>query len=191
MMLKRGNRGTRQVDNIKEVATGEVKIGAAGDSLVVSALGSCVAVVALDRVRRIGGIAHVMLPGQAAPEKAAVRHRYAVDAISELLDQLAFLGSSPKDLTVCLAGGGNVLEREQDLICARNIASVTEVVAEKGLAIAASSLGGTRRRRVKLDIAQGSVLCREGNEGEAVLWSPKEPVPAVTPAGPADNRTRT
>lgn len=173
--------------NVEEVATGEVKVGTAGTTLVVSALGSCIAVIAIDRSRGIGGIAHVMLPGQAAPAKAAVRHRYAVDAVNELLEQLASRGSCPSDLTVCLAGGGNVLEREDDLICARNIASITEVVAEKGLAVAASSLGGIRRRRVKLDIAHVRVLCREGDDRETVLWSPEMQIPApmFAPAGPA------
>jgi chemotaxis protein CheD len=156
--------------NGQEVPTGEVRVGPAGATLVVSALGSCIAVVAFDLARKVGGIAHVMLPGQAAPAKAAVRHRYAVDAVNELLAQLSSLGSTPGDLTICLAGGANVLEREEDLICARNIASVTEVVSEKGLAVVARSLGGTRRRRIKLDVARGCVQCRVGDDGETVLW---------------------
>ena len=157
---------------VEEVTTGEVKTGTEDATLVVSALGSCIAVMVLDREQKVGGIAHVMLPGQAAPAKTGVRHRYAVDAVSELLERLLALGSRMSDLTVCLAGGGNVLEREQDLICTRNIASVTEVITEKGLAVAASSLGGTRRRRVKLDIGRGRFLCRIGDDLETELWSP-------------------
>jgi chemotaxis protein CheD len=158
--------------DIQEVLTGEVKVGSPGTVLIVSALGSCVAVVVQDRRRRTGGIAHVMLPGKAAPSKTEVRHRYAEDSVSELLERLCESGSEIGDLTVCVAGGANVLERQDDTICSRNIASVTGILEEKGLDIAASSLGGTLRRRVRLDIERGQVLLAVGDGGEQVLWQP-------------------
>ena len=169
---------------IEEVLTGEVKIGSSGTMLVVSALGSCVAVMIQDRTRRVGGIAHVMLPGVAAPDKAAVRHRYAADSVNELLDRLITSGSRLSDLTVCAVGGANVLERRDDTICSRNIASVMEIIREKRLTIAASSLGGILRRRVRMDIEQGEVLCTIGDEGEQVLWAPGAGMARDEAAGP-------
>lgn len=154
-----------------DVLTGEVKIGALGAVLTANALGSCVAVMMLDRPRKIGGIAHVMLPGRASAARQTFRLRYAEDAVDELLRLLREAGSHLEDLTVCIAGGANVLERSEDVICERNIGSVTRTLLDRGIIISARSVGGTRRRRVKLNIEHGCFFCAIGDGQEHLLWS--------------------
>ncbi|MBA4373374.1 MAG: hypothetical protein C0402_11015 [Thermodesulfovibrio sp.] len=170
-MERSGGRSDHEAGRaIVEVSTGEVKTGDAATVFSVSALGSCIAVIAYDPFRLVGGIAHVMLPGKSGKKPCDEKLRYADDAIAELLARMEAHGSPRSELVVCLAGGGNVLQRSDDSICTMNIGSVLEVLSLRGIPVAAQSLGGNRRRRVKLDITKGCILCAEGNEKETILW---------------------
>ncbi len=155
---------------IDEVATGDVRTGRPGTAFVASALGSCVAVAAVDPRTAVGGIAHVMLPGRSRPGSAAERLRYAEDAIDELMLQLDSLGADRENLWIVLAGGGNVLNRPGDTVCLSNIRSVTESLSRRGLTVVNRSLGGTKRRRFMLDIAAGCASCRIGDGEEEIIW---------------------
>jgi len=156
---------------IEEVSTGEVKTASAGTTLVASALGSCIAVVVYDPQKGTGGIAHLMLPGTAKDRSSCERFRYAEDGIEELLRQMTGRGSDMSDLCVVVAGGANVLNRKDDTICRMNIGSALEVLQRSNLTISANSLGGVQRRRVRLNIRRGCVLCTIGNGPETLMWT--------------------
>lgn len=162
------------LDNVtfQEVCTGEVRSAGRRGTLVSNAIGSCIAVMIVDQEKRTGGIAHVMLPGSAESSRFEHPLRYAENAIDELLRQMKKLGSSASGLTAVLAGGGNVLQRPDDTICSTNIKSVLGILAHRGVPIAASSLGGTQRRKVRLEIATCSVFQSLGDAREEVLWHP-------------------
>ena len=154
---------------IEDVAVGGVIV--TGEKIVLRsmALGSCIGLTAYDVGAKTGAIAHIMLPG-AAPDKTVEKTRYAANAIDCVLDQMGELGSGPADIEVCLVGGGNVLEREDDGICENNMDSVKRILQDKGIAVRASVLGGTQRKSVSIDIETGDVRCREGDAGEKLLW---------------------
>ncbi|MBD3392576.1 MAG: hypothetical protein GF418_10840 [Chitinivibrionales bacterium] len=158
---------------IIDVQTGQVALAANGAQLVSAAIGSCVAVVAYERKKKMGGIAHVMLPGKAPRNDGTGRPveplRYAANAIGELLRRFRKAGGSTKDISICIAGGGNVLERPDDSICECNIASVHEVIEQHGMVVLAQSVGGNRRRRVRLDLDTGKLYCAEGDGRERVM----------------------
>jgi chemotaxis protein CheD len=156
---------------VLDVSTGEVKVARGGPILISAAIGSCVAVGALDNRRGIGGIAHVMLPGEApGGTGASERFRYARDAVKELMIRLEETGADMGRIVFCLVGGGNVLRREGDTICAANIASVRAILSRMGCTLGAESLGGFVRRRLRIDVADGRVFCGEGDGPERVLW---------------------
>jgi chemotaxis protein CheD len=157
------------IETLQEVYTGEVRTTRRA-MLVSHAIGSCIAVMMIDEVRQTGGIAHVMLPGKA--QRAQQDHclRYAENAIEELIRQMKDLGSRLSDIVAVLAGGGNVLRRPDDTICSMNICSVLAVLKRRGVPVAASSLGGTERRKVRLDLSTRRVFQALGDGGEQVLW---------------------
>ena len=152
-----------------EVSTGEVKVAHSGATLSSVAIGSCIAVAALDLEKRIGAIAHIMLPGR-SPESCVEKTRYADDAIEEMLNLMLNAGANANDIQVCLVGAGNVLQKEDDTICEANIKSVTQLLKEKNIPIRASVLGGTKRKGVFIDIDNGRISYTTGNEKEKVLW---------------------
>ncbi|MBF0521918.1 MAG: PAS domain S-box protein [Candidatus Omnitrophica bacterium] len=162
------------MSKIKDVMTGEVAVGRAGDLLKSSAIGSCVIVSAYSLQKKVGGLAHVMLPWYSPHEETPQKTRYAGNAIDELLRQMEVLGADINDLEVCLVGAGNVLKRSDDTTAKNNLDSVTELLRKKKIKIKAESVGGTTRRSVLFDIDKGNVFYTEGDEEERLLWSAGE-----------------
>jgi chemotaxis protein CheD len=154
-----------------DVQIGEVKAECGGVILKSKAIGSCIAIVAYDAMRKIGAMAHVMLPGRApANKKSSERMKYAADAIDVLVNRMIQLGSRNGDIEVVLVGGGNVLDRPDDTICRDNIESALEFCGKKHMRVKAQAVGGTERRSVSLDVECGTVFYSEGNGSEVELW---------------------
>lgn len=164
------------LEKLIDVQIGEVKARQGKVLLKSAAIGSCLAIVAYDAVKGVGGIAHVMLPGRAPVKREpGERTRYAADAIDTIVNKMARLGSKTDDIEVVLVGAGNILKREDDTICKDNIESALELLGEKGLKVRAKAVGGTSRRSVCLDVERGIVFYSEGNGSEMELWQAKRP----------------
>jgi len=153
--------------NLIDINTGEVKIGQGKQTLTCRAIGSCIALVLVDMEKPIGGIAHIMLPGQ-APKNSEHPNRYAQNAIEELIYQLSSAYSSFR-LIAALVGAGNVLCRKDDTICHSNINSVTEILNKYSIPIVESSIGGYERRSVTFFAENGRVLYTMGDSKEQLL----------------------
>lgn len=154
-----------------DVNTGEVKVG--GENIVLRslAIGSCIVIAAYDFKKKIGAMAHVMLPGR-APKKALEKTKYAADAIDEMVIRMTRAGSNKGDIEVCLVGGGNVLKKEDDTICKDNIESTTQLLEKKHIPVRTAILGGIERKGVFLDVESGGISYTEGNGEERPLWKP-------------------
>ena len=150
----------------KFVSTGCIATGSKEGVLTSSPLGSCVAVVAYDVNTKIGGLAHVMLPGKSPKGN---NNRYAENAITNLIDELKKMGVSEKNIEICLVGGANVLRKENDNIANSLVISITKTLEKKKFAVMASSLGGYERRTAKLDLSSGIVTFTVGDSEENQL----------------------
>ncbi len=149
--------------------TGEVKACREETILKSSAIGSCVVITACDSKRKVGAMAHVMLPGRSPKEASLNRTRYAADAIDAMIKELISLKVNKDNIEVCLVGGANVLKRSDDTIGKDNIESVLELLRKNRLKIRAKAVGGTVRRSVSLDVERGSVSYTEADESEKLL----------------------
>jgi chemotaxis protein CheD len=159
--------GTHTID----IQTGEVRIGERNTVLLSTAIGSCIAVVALDPIAFAGGIAHIMLPGK-APENSEKPHtRYVHNSFSVLMNELQSIGGRVENIRICLAGGANVLKDPHDTICRENIEAVRAQCAYYNVPVEAQSLGGYLRRRIMLDIEHRLVTCGIGDQTDFILWS--------------------
>lgn len=163
-----------KIQTIIHVPTGEVKVGRSGSILKSNAIASCVVIAAYDSKQKVGGLAHVMVPGNSPEGRTSQTTRYATDAIEELVKRMTQLGVNIDDVEACLVGGGNVLKRKDDTICQDNISSVTNILNEKGIKIRAQAVGGTERRSISLDIEKECVQYTEGDSKRKILWSANE-----------------
>ncbi len=159
-----------KMKEILDVFTGKVEISKSDIIIRALALGSCIAIVAYDAKNRIGGIAHIMLPEKAPENKKQEENKYTENAISNLLLQMQKSGADKEEMKFCLAGGANVLRRNDDSIAEKNCISVVQIVKEQKLKIKAKSLGGTQRRCISLDISSGKVNLSVGDNNENIFY---------------------
>jgi chemotaxis protein CheD len=125
--------------------------------LVTTILGSCVAVCFWDKINKIGGINHYMLPlwngqGLASP-------KYGNIAINKLYEKMLQLGSKKQNIQAKIFGGGEVIETKvlQYSIGQRNIEIADDLLKELSIQIVSSSVGGKKGRKILFDTFTGEV----------------------------------
>ncbi len=128
------------------------------------ALGSCIAVMILDRNTRCVSMAHVALPdSKISPAKSKALPGYFADtAIPALFEAMkkATRGtiSKPSDLIVKMCGGANVADVNNTFnIGKRNALAIKKTLWKYGLAPRADDTGGNFSRTVTLYQTSGVV----------------------------------
>jgi chemotaxis protein CheD len=126
-------------------------------SIVTTILGSCVAVCLYDKVLKVGGINHYMLPlwngeGLASP-------KYGNIAIEKLVERMGQMGSKRVNLIAKVFGGGEVIETniKQFNIGERNIKIALEMLENYKIPIVAQSVGGKLGRKIQYSTATGEI----------------------------------
>jgi chemotaxis protein CheD len=138
--------------------------------LVTYALGSCIAVIAHDPVRKVGGMIHYMLPSSStSPEKAAARPAMFADTgVPLLFTSLYKLGCDKATLVVKVAGGGALYDDNGMFeIGKRNYTMLRKLFWKNSIIIAAEDVGGPRSRTARLFVETGRcTITHDGNETE-------------------------
>ncbi|MFH1799389.1 MAG: chemotaxis protein CheD [Candidatus Omnitrophota bacterium] len=150
-----------------DVDTGEVKVTSEPVMLRAMAIGSCVVVVAFDRDKKIGGLAHIMLPGRSPRTGSKDKTKYTEDAIDELFEKSKNLGAKIDDMEIGLAGGADLLSGNK--IGETIIDSILCYLKSLGIMPKRQRLGGCQRRSVSLDIDSGKIIYTEG-DGAGKEW---------------------
>jgi len=154
-------------DKFIDVYTGKVSVSSKPVILRVMAIGSCVAVVVYDRNKKIGGLAHIMLPGRSSSGESEERTKYAEDAIDILLDAAKKLGAGTEDLEVNLVGGADMLGEGN--ISKEIASSALDYLKNLGIEPKSKKTGGAKRRSVSLDIESGRIFYTEGDSATEEL----------------------
>jgi chemotaxis protein CheD len=143
----------------------------AGAIIKTYALGSCVALIILDRRTRCIGMAHVVLPeSSTSPEKAKTLPGYFADtAIPELFQAMKIAAggiiSAPCDLIVKMCGGANVVDKEESFnIGKRNALALKKNLWKYGLAPRSDDTGGNFSRTVTVYQSNGVVEISSPNK---------------------------
>ena len=130
-------------------------------------LGSCVGMTFWSVRLGAGALCHGVLPRcpEVWPPGSSLSegYRYVDFSIRYLLQQFDELGASRRELEVKLFGGADVLpaagaSRTRPTVGALNCKAAVEVLAEEGLTVSASDLGGVCGRRIHFHTGTGQVL---------------------------------
>ena len=142
----------------------DMQVCAAPDGVLVTyALGSCIAVMVHDPVRRAGGMIHYMLPqGATSPEKARTRpYMFADTGIPLLFHAMYDLGCDKRNLVVKVAGGAAVLTASDMFeIGKRNHLILRKLLWKAGVPIRSEDVGGTVFRTARLFVDTGRVTIK-------------------------------
>ncbi len=152
------------------VNTGEVSSGGIETILNSGAIGSCVVITAFDSEKRMGAMAHILLPDRNPSRNQLNGCKYAANALDELLAQMIRRNVKTENLEICLVGGANVLKRENDNIGKKNLNSVKKLLRKEQIEIKAEATGGFERRTAIFDIEMGCIYCTLGDSKQKILW---------------------
>lgn len=146
--------------------------------LVSYGLGSCVGVALYDERRKIGGLAHIMLPDSKAMSKPGKPGRYADTAIRAMVEEMEKLGSRRRDIKAKIAGGAcmftipgatnpkNVPGPAVGMqIGGRNIEAAKKVLRELKIPLVAEDTGGNYGRTMRFNVSDGSVVINSIKHG--------------------------
>jgi chemotaxis protein CheD len=130
---------------------------------ITTVLGSCVAVLLVDGVRRIGGASHYLLPFDAGGALATAR--FGTVAISMLVEQMLTQGSRRRDLVAKVFGGAATLrvgERNHGpTLGEKNIEVAQRRLDEEDIPIVAQDVGGSVGRKVVFFSDEGHVWIKK------------------------------
>lgn len=136
------------------------------DEMVTTVLGSCVSACVRDKVFRVGGMNHFMLPidadgkGRWSGEMNDRSTRYGNYAMEHLINEILKNGGVRKNLEIKVFGGGRVLQQATD-IGKKNIDFVIEFIHTEGLALLGKDVGDIYPRKVNYFPATGKVKMKK------------------------------
>ncbi|RCW50142.1 chemotaxis protein CheD [Paenibacillus prosopidis] len=151
--------------NLVKVGMADLNIATDGAILKTTGLGSCVGLTLYDPIRKIAGMAHVMLPSsEIARETKMNLAKYADTAIPELLDRMIAAGAYVERMKAKMAGGAQMFamsgQSDSLRIGPRNVESCTEMLSKFKIPIISQDTGGSFGRTVEFDSNSGMLSIR-------------------------------
>ncbi|MDY6835945.1 MAG: chemotaxis protein CheD [Chloroflexota bacterium] len=135
------------------VNLGEVRVSKdPKETLTCLGIGSCIAICMYDMERGLCGMAHVVLPES---NGSGASTKYADVAVPQLIHDMRHRGGHISRLTAKIAGGAQMATvGGGGDIGNKNSIAVTENLAQNGIKIVSSDVGGHRGRSVTMPVAQ-------------------------------------
>jgi chemotaxis protein CheD len=151
------------------VGMAETKVAKGTGRFVAYGLGSCVGVTLYDPRKKVGGMAHIMLPSSREHSPVVTRPKFADTAIDDLLEEILRLGAKKDGLEAKLVGGANMftaLYGQSVPIGLRNVMAARKKLMEAGVRLAAEEVGGSQGRTVAFSLEDGRIQIKKWNQAE-------------------------
>ena len=154
------------------VGMADLKVAKTPDILTTLGLGSCIGITLHCIAKKVGGMAHIMLPTYKGFEGQNIA-KFADSAIIELVNQLARIGAPRASLVAKIAGGAHMFGHSQNndmlKIGERNAAASLAILKQLGIPVKANDTGGTHGRTIELHIETGQLKIRTVGAGEKFI----------------------
>jgi chemotaxis protein CheD len=159
-----------QKPNEITVNTGNIRVSNDSSILITSALGSCVAITLYDKVQKLGGMLHYILPENPGGKK---KEKYADTGIKLLLEKLLELNADKKDLVAKMVGGAVMFEEFMDdienSVGKRNVKKGKEILKNLGIKLMSYDIGGNYGRSVKFKLSNGNIYITSYKTGAKII----------------------
>ena len=154
------------------VGMADLKVAKNPDILTTLGLGSCIGITLYDRVNKIGGLAHIMLPTYKGFEGQNVA-KFADSAIIELINQITRIGATRASLVAKIAGGAHMFGKSQNSdimkIGERNAKASLAILGQLRIPVQANDTGGGHGRTIELYIDTGALKIKTVGLGEKFI----------------------
>ena len=143
----------------KFIHVGEIHIGAKPTE-ISTILGSCISVCLYDKIKRMGGMNHYLVPlwndnGLQSP-------KYGNISIPRLIENMLNVGCNIHNMEAKVFGGANVINvtTESMMIGRKNIIIAKEILKEYRIPITAEDIAGDKGRRIMMRSDTGKIFLK-------------------------------
>lgn len=159
------------MSTVIKVGMADYKVGNGPDKLLTLGLGSCIGVTLYDKRKKMGGMAHIMLPKNPAPDNPTPK--FADSGVALLVRDLEKMGVNIKNTEAKVMGGAQMFtfssSNEMNSIGFRNAESVVHELKKRGIKIVAEETGGSSGRTIELDLETGILRIKTMGSGEKFI----------------------
>lgn len=160
------------MSNIIKVGMADLNTAKSPDVLQTCGLGSCVGICLWDPIRKLAGMAHIMLPSSSI-NTGGNPAKFADTAIPFLITQMKKQGAETSRLVAKIAGGSQMFSfsNSSDImkIGDRNTEAVKQGLKKAGIRLLASDTGGSYGRTIEFHSENGSLYIKTVNVGEKYI----------------------
>ncbi len=145
------------------VGIGEFRVAKGNFVLKTIGLGSCVGLAIYDPLKKVGGLAHVVLPRSNGTVRSA---KYADQAVGMMIEAMERLGAKKGNLIAKMAGGAQIFKHmthDNLRIGERNIEVIREQLSDFGIKLISEDTGGTTGRSLYFYVIDGRLLVKYSN----------------------------
>lgn len=130
---------------------------------ITTVLGSCVSVCLFDSVNHIGGMNHILLPGNPDLKLFNDSARYGVNAMELLINQMLKLGAHRTSFRAKVFGGGQMLTDTPQVYTPGkdNARFVFNFLETEGIQVDSFNVGGAYGRKIHFYTHSGEVLMKK------------------------------
>ena len=158
----------------------EVKVGIADLNLVLDpgeimtiGLGSCIGIALYDKVNKVAGLSHIMLPDSTQFKNVTNPMKFADLAIPLLVEKMEKQGCAKRNITAKIAGGASMFNFSDKSMISdigkRNGEAVKKTLKKLGIPIIAEEIGGDKVRTMILRASDGQVVLKVVGQGVTEL----------------------
>lgn len=157
-----------------------IKVGMADLNIVVDpgmittlGLGSCVGVALYDKITKICGLAHIMLPDSTKIKNNNNKCKFADTAIEILYNKMIESGANKSNIIAKIAGGAKMFDFDgsDDLLNVgeRNIIACKDILNKMNIKLIAEDTGNSYGRTVELYTEDGRFKIKTIGKGEIFI----------------------
>jgi chemotaxis protein CheD len=155
------------LSDVESVGVAEIKVSDDSGILASYGIGSCVAVAMFDPLKKIGGLAHVMLPESRGTDNEETPGKFADVAVSRLVEELVQVGARRSGLRCKIVGGSKMFDMlgnnqhaaasAHTHIGARNVERIRRELEKLRIPLVGEDTGGNYGRTVKFNTSTGEI----------------------------------
>lgn len=143
----------------KFIHVGEIHIGTQATE-ISTILGSCISVCLYDKIKRVGGMNHYLVP--LWNENGLQSPKYGNISIPKLIENMLNIGCKIYNMEAKIFGGANVINvsSEAMMIGRKNIVIAKEILKEYNIPIIAEDIAGNKGRRIMMRSDTGKIFLK-------------------------------
>ncbi len=156
-----------------KVGMADLNVTKSPNFLTTLGLGSCVGITLYDKVNKVAGLAHIMLPSSKEIKNNENKAKFADTGIEELIDSMTKIGGNKSNFVAKIVGGSQMFSfnSNNDIlkIGERNVIATKTKLKELNIKIISEDTGGNFGRTIILNSTDGSLQVRTIGHGEKTI----------------------